>query len=103
MQKGDYIVCKKNFYTSGVWPMSMNVKKLFQKSLFKKNQKYKIENIITHHLTNSGGTYLSMVSTSMNVYYINGYPVSQPVMDLYFYTKKEERNIKLKKIKNGIQ
>lgn len=83
MKEGDYITCKKNYYKT-------EFNNFFQIPIFKRNQKYKISNIC-YVWYNFGYSF-----------YINNIRFNESDLNEYFYTLKEERKIKLDKIKNKI-
>lgn len=118
MKDGDFVNCKKNFYTdSGQTKSILNI---FKKPLFKKGNSYKIDKIeyiklynsntgLTYKSTmNSGNTSVTTTSTTAAPsnsfsydyinYYICGYCFPTQFISEYFYSVQEERKLKLKKI-----
>lgn len=96
MKEGDYITCKKNYYKT-------EFNNFFQIPIFKRNQKYKISNISYVWYSNSCATFGAIIGGSwVNTVYINNIRFNESDLNEYFYTLKEERKIKLDKIKNKI-
>jgi len=98
---GDYLVCKKSFHKNG---------KLFKNFIFKKNKKYKIQFIylvvndlpLEYHCYpyyNKGkSTFSNLPDVFGYVKYftIKNNDYNEFFLSEYFYSKKEERNLKLK-------
>lgn len=104
--EGDFVVCKKNVYTD-IYEDSFQSKmsKLFKKPYFKKGQRYKIDRMTIFYWYNSGATYINYNLPGNQflspTYYIGKVILSEIQLDEYFYTKKEERNLKLNKLKKS--
>jgi len=97
MEKNDFIVCKKNYYDK------TNIAKIFKKTIFQEGKKYKILDIQEIGYAASAQTYMSspgvMTSTILKLFKINNEVFTETLLSEYFYSKKEERNVKLQKIK----
>lgn len=91
MKEGDYITCKKNYYKHNGDDFKTEYNNLFKSPIFKRNQKYKISNIIIFNNCEW--------KLNVNYYYINNIRFNKNDFNEYFYTLKEERKIKLNKIK----
>lgn len=101
METGDILLCKQNYYDN-------NKTKLFKKPKFKKGQKYIITNV---NIINNSPTALTYATITYSDYDYKFYTInsgqgkinevvfSEIVLSDTFYTKREERNLKLKKIK----
>jgi len=103
-----FLLCKKKYKGDGIFGS------LFKNSIFSKGQRYKItketitlatsSNPYSTTLTSNPYPYItsttSTTSTSFswNYYSINGLPVTASFISEFFYTLKEERCLKLKKL-----
>ena len=98
MEKNDFIVCKKNYYGKDT-----NIAKIFKKPIFQEGKKYKILDIQEFGYAATAQTYMSspgvMNSTILKLFKINNEVFTETLLSEYFYSKKEERNVKLQKIK----
>lgn len=113
LKEGDYIVCKKDYYDGdhinydGSMDGISYMKKILKKPIFKNGVKYKIEKISETVIPAGGtsGTYNNSNHTPQyyhyKIYQIVGFIIglSERDIEILFYTKKEERALKLKKLK----
>jgi len=93
-----FLLCKKKYKGDGIFGS------LFKNSIFSKGQRYKITKETITLATNYPYPYItsttSTTSTSFswNNYSINDLPVTASFISEFFYTLKEERCLKLKKL-----
>jgi hypothetical protein len=81
LKEGDYLVAKKTI---------LDNKNEGKKTIFE-NEKYTIRHIRKLQILNSKRT--------MNEYYIHGFIIFEDMLYEVFYTKQEERKIKLERLK----
>lgn len=109
MKKGDFLTCKRNFYADYSGKTFLFLRNFFKKPIFKKGEKYEIELIEDQILFTSALTYSTSSGLTSNLIqgfkfeklYIfkNNIKMFQSLIDDYFYSIQEERNLKLKKLK----
>ena len=102
MKAGDILTCKKTYYSDsgGTFKSKVN-NMIFKKPLFKKGQKYKLINIRETSIQVTGSTYSIQSSPSYNIFEVEGciYALHIDFMKEMFYSLREERKMKLEKIK----
>lgn len=100
MEINDKLTCKKTIYSFDEKKSKFN---FFKKAIFKSGKKYEISNI--HIYTTHGCTACPIggqVNVQINytkIYNINGHEFDEILLDKFFNSKKEERRLKLKKLR----
>ena len=97
MQVGDFLMCKKDYYcdktTNRVGIKSVHI---FRKPFFKQNRKYRIDNIITLDISNSGSTINSNTDKNLSsTYFIKNEYCNNFLISKYFHDTKSTRKEKL--------
>ena len=101
MQVGDFLICKKDYYSKGAYSKY----DIFKKPYYKKNMKYQIDLILKNNTSDydaSGTTmnnYIVPSSEIVNTYLIKNKYVTEYFISEYFYDKKYIRKKKLEKIR----
>lgn len=93
MKVGDYLTCKEDYSDSGKTNFSF-----FKKIIFKKGKRYRIESIEHYSYSSSGATYVGVAPSGYTCFRFKEASISSFTIFDIFYTIKEERNLKLKKI-----
>lgn len=94
MKVGDYLLCKRDIFDSVV-------KHKFS-PIFKKGKRYRIIGIEHYSYSNSGATYGGIAPADYICFRFKECAITSFNLFHIFYTQKEERNLKLKKIEYGI-
>ena len=104
MKAGDILTCKKTYYSDsgGTFKEKVN-NMIFKKPIFRKGQKYKLINIHLGSAPYTGLTYSIKTPPLYDIYEVEGckYALHIDFMKEMFYSLREERKIKLEKIKKG--
>jgi hypothetical protein len=105
INKGDYLTCKNSFYEGDEILNDGSVSgtlttRIFRKPIFKKGGKYLVKEVEEHNFPvggsregNTSGLYFSYC-----IYHVDGHRLSTTNVNALFYTTKELRKIKLKRI-----
>ena len=100
MKVGDYLLCKRDIFDDIVICDSV-VKHKFS-PIFKKGKRYRIIGIEHYSYSNSGATYGGIAPADYIFFRFKECAITSFNLFHIFYTQKEERNLKLKKIEYGI-
>ena len=113
MNEGDFLTCKRTLYNTNdifkdeILSYKERISNFFRTPVFKKNNKYQIKlkssalvstNSTTANPQNPSTSPISAIM--VNYYKINNCVFTDVVMDRLFYTKSEERYMKLKHLKD---
>jgi len=94
MKKGDYLTCKEDYFDTG----KTHKFAFFKKPIFKKGQRYEISGVEHYSYSNSGATYGGTTPTDYVCFRFKECAISSMQLFDIFYTQKEERNLKLKRL-----
>jgi len=120
MKKGDWLLSKIDFYDGDyidnnnnlVGKSFLGVKKFFEKPIFKKGIKYQIKQVLSNRIPTggTGGMGISNIIRSASfspqyytykTYEIEKKNLSERDIKVLFYSHREERKLKLKKIEKN--
>lgn len=108
MREGDFLTCKKNYYNDSRSGQTYKFN-FFKTPIFKKGKRYKIMRVDKIYYGPSGSTSISTISSNnyyeaYTIYGDNNLSIGLTIWVLgeFFYSTKELRKLKIKKIEYGV-